>query len=75
VSVEEIDKMITGKESCDLCAGNLGTPYIDHCHISGKIRGVLCHRCNTGLGCFLDKPVLLRYAADYIDRHRSKEVD
>lgn len=40
---------------------------IDHCHVSGKPRGVLCGHCNKGLGLFLDRPDLLRKAAIYLE--------
>lgn len=41
---------------------------IDHCHKTGKIRGLLCRSCNLGLGYFKDSPNLLNKAALYIDR-------
>lgn len=41
---------------------------VDHCHTSGKIRGLLCHYCNCGLGHFRDDVVRLRAAADYIEK-------
>jgi len=40
---------------------------VDHCHESGDVRGVLCSLCNQALGLFLDKPELLRAAADYLE--------
>lgn len=40
---------------------------LDHCHVSGKIRGALCQRCNMGLGQFQDDPNRLRAAALYIE--------
>ena len=40
---------------------------IDHDHKTGLVRGVLCQRCNMGLGQFRDSPELLRYAALYIE--------
>lgn len=43
---------------------------IDHCHASGKVRGLLCARCNLGLGHFNDDPMRMRLAADYIEKHR-----
>ena len=39
---------------------------VDHCHISKKIRGVLCTTCNLGLGQFKDNPELLEKAAKYL---------
>lgn len=43
---------------------------IDHCHNTGKIRGLLCSRCNLGIGCMKDDPERLRAAALYIEHHR-----
>lgn len=40
---------------------------IDHCHRRDVIRGILCDRCNRGLGLFRDRPDLLRAAAAYLD--------
>ena len=40
--------------------------YIDHDHDTGKIRGLLCHDCNSGLGHFRDNPALLLKALRYL---------
>jgi hypothetical protein len=45
--------------------------HADHDHLTGRKRELLCVRCNPGIGYFLDDPVLLRAAADYIERHRA----
>lgn len=44
-----------------------GTFYVDHCHGTGKIRGLLCHQCNTGIGHMRDSVELLRAAIDYLE--------
>ena len=43
------------------------TPTLDHAHDEpGKFRGVLCHRCNTGLGLFRDCVQFLQSAINYL---------
>lgn len=40
---------------------------VDHCHSTGKIRGLLCHGCNAGIGHFQDNTEKLRKAIIYLD--------
>lgn len=46
---------------------------IDHCHETGKFRGLLCDSCNKGLGLFKDDPELLIRAASYIQKHKENK--
>ena len=39
---------------------------VDHCHTTGKIRGLLCHRCNKALGLFKDNKHVLAKAICYL---------
>lgn len=41
---------------------------VDHCHTSGKVRGLLCQLCNTGLGSFKDNKKVLEKAIEYLDK-------
>lgn len=52
---------------CRICK-SLEHLILDHCHITGEVRGTLCHHCNVGLGHFKDNPEFLRRAAEYLER-------
>jgi hypothetical protein len=63
---------------CALCADHLGDLYsrihIDHDHKTGRVRGLLCARCNNGLGNFRDNADVLRRAADYVTHQNQNLV-
>ncbi len=47
--------------------GELGV--VDHCHETGKVRGLLPDRINKALGLFEHNPAYLRRAADWLESH------
>ena len=55
---------------CAICNGPPNGKWkqldIDHDHKTGKFRGLLCHECNKGLGCFRDNKTSLRNAVVYL---------
>lgn len=60
---------ICGKEETRKLKGNVMRLCVDHNHRTGKIRALLCHDCNSGLGKFYDSPDLLTKAAVYLMDH------
>lgn len=67
----ELRALLAQHSVCAICGssdwGRKG-PQVDHCHNSGKVRGILCVNCNTILGHAHDDPKLLRRAAKYLAR-------
>jgi len=45
-------------------------PHVDHDHTTGKIRGIVCSSCNTGLGYIRDNPGIARAMADYLEEKK-----
>lgn len=54
--------------------GKVKTLAVDHCHGSGKARGLLCASCNTALGKFEDNRDWLLAAVRYLDKHSGRET-
>lgn len=57
MSVDEYDALLEKQGGvCPLCQRELKRPSIDHCHSTGKIRGILCRHCNSSLSVFENDP-------------------
>jgi Recombination endonuclease VII/NUMOD3 motif len=71
---DEVSSFILKRHSgkCEICGrlpegkGPAKSLHFDHDHKTLKIRGMLCTKCNTGLGLFNDDLVLLQFAIDYL---------
>jgi hypothetical protein len=80
MTIADYDAMLLEQEgNCKVCSkphsgnvnGDTNKPmFIDHCHTSGKVRGLLCHNCNTALGHIKDDvelaTKLIKYLGEYV---------
>ena len=77
ISVEELNTMIEQQGNrCAICDNEMipGKRHLDHDHVSGKVRAVLCMKCNRGLGFFKDSLDLLHKAAAYLEHHHESSA-
>jgi hypothetical protein len=69
----DYDALLVSQDGkCAICQtdspGGPGNKFhVDHDHATGRVRGLLCHHCNTGLGNLYDDPVRLRAALRYLE--------
>lgn len=71
LTLPEYEKILESQGGkCKICGlnkeGEFKSLSVDHCHKTGRIRGILCTRCNTGLGNFKDDIELLKKAIEYL---------
>jgi hypothetical protein len=53
--------------SCGTALVDSASTHVDHCHKTGRVRSILCRRCNTCLGQFDEDAALIRKLAEYAD--------
>ena len=75
LSIEEYDALLQSQNNCCAsCGVHMSTQKrnlaVDHCHSTGKIRGLLCTNCNIGLGMFKDDVNLLQKAIEYLEKKK-----
>jgi len=88
ISNRDYTRMLTEQNSvCAICytkpkerinkkrAILMGTFSVDHDHVTGAVRGLLCNSCNLGIGAFKDSCTSLRAAMVYLEKHsRDREI-
>jgi len=72
ITLADYDAMLAAQSGrCAICSadepgGNAKHWHVDHDHATGQVRGLLCTRCNVGLGYFQDDPDRLGSALNYL---------
>ena len=77
LTLEQYTNMLIEQDyGCSICGCKLsddvsekdvkGKPHVDHCHKTGRVRGLVCRNCNLVLGYCKDDPNVLYFAADYL---------
>lgn len=71
LSTEEYNAVLQKQQNrCGICGvkqGDIKTTFsVDHDHSNGRVRGLLCHECNMGLGKFKDSTKVLLAAVEYL---------
>lgn len=74
ISMDEYDTLLINQEGvCAICHGLCKSGrrlHVDHCHKTGKVRQLLCDRCNRGIGVFNDNISLMVSAVEYLKKWR-----
>ncbi len=69
ISLEDYTAMLLKQGGvCAICEGacTSGRLSVDHCHNTGRVRGLLCRTCNTAIGLLDDSPTLVAVALKYL---------
>ena len=72
ITLDEFDIMYKNQNGkCHLCQDEIigREVKVDHCHMTGKVRKLLCHQCNTSLGLLKEDPELFYRAAEYLKEY------
>jgi hypothetical protein len=73
ITAAEADHLLEKQSGlCAIC-GAAPARHVDHDHLTGAVRALLCFNCNGGLGQFKDDPAVLRAAAEYVEEHRPRQ--
>lgn len=81
VTPQQYDAMLARQGNACACCRDPFTrrcrdtsPAVDHCHASGRVRGILCGRCNKAAGFVRDDPRIAARLVAYLRRHQRKRV-
>ena len=76
LTIEQYNELISKQNNCCAICKTIFSvkkhTHIDHCHLTNKVRGILCHSCNTSLGHFRDSIQTLKNAIEYLSHYEMK---
>jgi hypothetical protein len=80
IGIVEFDRMLAEQGGCGICVGSDSgvsgrKMSVDHDHKTGKVRGILCRGCNSGIGFLKEDIAVIESAAAYVDRWGSETFD
>lgn len=78
ITLAEVERMFTEQAGVCACCGDeislirktSNYRNVDHDHVTGKVRALLCHGCNLALGGFRDSPNRCHLGALYLEKHQ-----
>ncbi len=68
ISAAQYRAFIESAKGCAICGTLKSKLVLDHCHTTGKLRGVLCQLCNTALAAIENRPDFAILACEYLER-------
>jgi len=67
IGLDAYEELVEGQDSrCAICQKKTDKLCVDHCHKTGRVRGLLCHMCNVGIGHLGDDPLVVERALKYL---------
>jgi hypothetical protein len=71
IGVEDFERMVSAQGGlCPICRKRAAV-HVDHDHKTGKVRAILCEKCNGGMGLFREDLRVMRNAARYLRGERA----
>lgn len=74
ITLEAFHQLIEAQgNACAICRDpmdKIERKCVDHCHKTGKVRGVLCQGCNVAIAHLKDDPLIALRASEYLSRHK-----
>lgn len=72
---EHVTEMIARQGGgCAICNEVTLRMHVDHDHLTGKVRAILCFRCNAALGLLRDRADLVERMAQYVRTHQGAQL-